>query len=36
MLTQVALLFVMSPPAKSYSIQRGKTITEENTYPPVE
>jgi len=32
MLTELALLFVMSPSAIGYLVQRGETIAEENTY----
>jgi len=31
-LTELALLFVMSPSAIGYSVQRGETIAEENNY----
>jgi len=31
-LTELAGLFVMSPSAIGYSVQRGETIAEENNY----
>jgi len=32
MLTELALLFVISPSAIGYSVRRGETIAEENNY----